>query len=111
MIEPSRYLIALACLTFLPHLLMELRGVRLLTWVRVSLAGHVLLFGLCWACLVSPVFLWLSRQQGTITWIGGAILAAVCTLGGIVAGVMCWYLISRPYLQRLKRWVTSDSRT
>ena len=107
MIEPTRYLIALACLTFLPHLLMEVRGPRLLTWVRASLAGHVLLFGLSWACLVSPVFLWLSHVQGTLTPVWGAEVTLVCAMGGVVAGVMCWFLISQPYLKKLSRWLKS----
>src|SRR6185437_16350903 len=107
MIEPTRYLIALACLTFLPHLLMEVRGVKALAWVRGSLAGHVLLFGLSWACLVSPVFLHLSHAQGTLTPAWGADMVTVCAMGGIAAGTMCWYLISQPYLRRLKRWLAS----
>lgn len=111
MIEPTRYLAILACVTFAPHLLMEVGKTKSVVWARKSLPGHMLLFGMCWACLVTPVFLWFAHQQGTLTWIWGADLAAVCTLGGLAAGVMCWYLISRPYLQRLKRWLTSESRT
>jgi hypothetical protein len=109
MTEPNRYLIILACVTFIPHLLMELRGAKALARVRTSLAGHVLLFSLCWACLVSPVFLYLSYQQRTLTPVWGGDIVAVCSMGGIAAGVMCWYLISRPYLKRLKRWLTSES--
>lgn len=108
MLEPNRYLIILACVTFAPHLLMELRGAKALTWARQSLAGHVLLFGLCWACLVSPVFLYLSFRQGTLTPVGTADIVAICAMGGIAADLLCWYLISRPYLKRLKRWLTSS---
>lgn len=110
MIEPTRYLILLALVTFAPHLLMEVCKTRLVAWACKSLAGHVLLFAACWACLVSPVFLWLSHVQGTLTLLWGADIVAVCTMGGITAGVMCWYLISQPYMKRLKRWLASESQ-
>jgi hypothetical protein len=109
MIEPNRYLVILACLAFVPHLLMEMRRTRLVAQACKSLIGHLLLFGLCWAGLVSPVFLWLSHQQGTLTAVWGAGIVAVCAMGGIAAGIMCWYLISEPYLKKLKRWLTSES--
>ena len=109
MIEPTPYLIALACLTFLPHLLMEVRGPRMLAQVHQSLFGHMVLFGLSWACLVSPVFIWLSHLQATLTPVWGADVTLVCAMGGVVAGVMCWFLISQPYLKKLNRWLTSGN--
>lgn len=110
MIEPTPYLIILACLTFIPHLLMEVCGTRPVARACESLAGHVLLFGLSWACLVSPVFLWLSHVQGTLTPVWGADIVAVCAMGGLTAGVLCWYLISQPYMKRLMRWLASESQ-
>ncbi len=109
MIEPTRHLILLALLSFVPHLLMEICRTRPVAWACKSLAGHVLLFALCWACLVSPVFIYLSSLQGTLTAAWGADIVAICGMGGVTAGVMCWYLISKPYIKRLKRWLTSES--
>jgi hypothetical protein len=88
---------------------MEVCGTRSVAWACNSLAGHVLLFGLCWACLVSPVFLWLSHLQGRLTPAWGADMVAVCATGGVAAGMLCWYLISQPYLKKLKRWLASES--
>src|SRR5579871_3401643 len=107
MIEPNRYLALLACIAFVPHLLMEVCGAKVLAWAGQSLAGHMLLFGLSWTCLVSPVFIWLSEAQGRLSLVWGADIVAVCAMGGIAAGMMCWHLISKPYLKRLKRWLTS----
>ena len=109
MIEPNWYLAVLACVTFIPNLLMEVCGMRPVAWARESLAGHVLLFGLCWACLVSPVFLWISHVQGTLTMAWGADIVAVCAMGGIAAGMLCWYLITQPYLRKLRHWLISES--
>ncbi|HEY3644188.1 MAG TPA: hypothetical protein VGM16_02520, partial [Gammaproteobacteria bacterium] len=100
MIEPNWYLVILVCVTFLPHLLMELCSRRPVAWACESLAGHVILFGLSWACLVSPVFLYLSHRQGTLTPVWGADMVAVCAMGGIAAGVLCWYLISQPHIRK-----------
>ena len=108
MTEPNRYLIILACVTFVPHLVMEMCDKRPVAWSCKSLVGHVLLFGLSWACLVSPVFLWLSHQQHTLTPVWGAEVVAVCATGGVAAGMLCWYLISKPYLGRLKRWLSRE---
>ena len=109
MIEPSRYLAILACATFVPHLLMEVSKTRPVMCACESLAGHALLFGVCWVCLVAPVFLWLSHQQGRLTPVWGADIVAVCGMGGVAAGTLCWYLISRPYLRRLRRWLDSEN--
>lgn len=109
MLDPNRDLLLLACLTFVPHLLMELRGARALVWARRSLAGHVALFGLSWAVPVSPVFLWLSYRRGTLTPMWGADIVAVCSMGGFAAGLLCWYLISLPYLKELRRWLISEN--
>jgi hypothetical protein len=88
---------------------MEVRGAKVLLWARRSIIGHVLLFGLSWSGLVSPVFVWLSYAQRTLTLVWGVEVIAVCGMGGIAAGSMCWYLISQPYLRKLKSWLTSES--
>jgi hypothetical protein len=101
MIDPNRYLAVLACLAFIPHLIMEVRGVKALEWVRATLAGHVTLFACSWAGLVSLVFLYLMQQRASLTPASAGDIVGICAMGGIIAGGMCWFTISRPYLRRL----------
>ena len=79
-------------------------GLReLLNWIRSSLLGHIVFFGVLCGVPFFLIFLQIiSSQEGlTVSW--AIYMAFVCAIIWGLAGVFFWYAVSKPMRERRKR--------
>jgi hypothetical protein len=76
------------------------KSINFLRWAGSSLVGHVVIYGLAGMIVLSSVALYLNYSEGTLTFTWGLYTIVVCTIAGVVVGVIGWYSITLPMIKR-----------
>lgn len=84
--------------------------VKITRWVRSSLIGHVVFYGLLWAIVMSSVFNWLNYSEGAVTLSWALFSVLVCAVVGAIIGALGWWGITQPMQRRRQMRETIDQQ-
>ncbi len=74
--------------------------IRYLKKASSSLVGNILLSEVLFSIPLSVLGLILNSNQGTLSLVWGVWIISICAVGGVAMGVLLWFTIAKPLLDR-----------